>query len=517
MVDRSGARCFFVLGAAAVAAAFVLPPLIQIGAQLASTDATSFRLLTQARLFLLLGRSVAVAGAVTLLTLAAGLPLGLFFARARIPLRWPLLGVHILPMLLPPFIPALGWFHLLGRAGLLGSAATAGFLFGPMGLVFVLATVFTPIVTTLTLLGVRGLDPSLEEAGRLVARPLAVGVRLLIPAAWPAIALSAVVVFTLVFSEIGVPMLLRVVVYPSAVFARLGGLSFAPSEAAVLFLPLLPVGVVLFSAERWLIGARPFDVIGMRRELARPLFDGRSSFLAASLCLGAAVVSVMPFLELLRQARGAPAHEVLSWAGNSHWNGLLASGVTATIALALALPLGHGLARGSRTARVADGILAGGFFLPSAILGVGLIAVWNQPWSAWLYGSMFILVVGFVARYAIIAVRAVAASVRQSSPSLEDAACVAGAGYLCRLFLIVAPVHLRALAAAWLLVFAFGLRDLETAIMYYPPDGEPLTVRIFTLEANGPPKVVAALALVHAGITTLLLAGALFLARWRKT
>jgi iron(III) transport system permease protein len=48
-----------------------------------------------------------------------------------------------------------------------------------------------------------------------------------------------------------------------------------------------------------------------------------------------------------------------------------------------------------------------------------------------------------------------------------------------------------------LFTFAFCLRDLETAVMYYPPGGEPLTVRIVTLEANGPGAVVAGLALVQ--------------------
>lgn len=505
-----------VFGAAAAASVFVLPPLVKVAVRLASADATSLGLLEDGRLWALLGRSVAVAGAVTLLALLVGVPLGLVFARARFPLKWPLFGVHLLPMLLPPFIPALGWFHLLGRTGALGSEATASLLFSPSGLVFVLAIVFTPIITTLTLLGVRGLDPSLEEAGRLAARPLAVGLRLLVPAAWPAIALGAVVVFTLAFSEVGVPMLLRVVVYPSAVFARLGGLSFAPAEAAVLLVPLLPVAAGLFAAERWLIGARPFEMIGLRQEPARPLFSGSAALLAGAAALGAAIVSALPFAALLRQAAGVEAGEVLAWAGSSPLNGLLASATAASIALALALPLGHGLARGGHLARVADGVLAAGFFVPSAVLGVGLIAAWNRPWSVWLYGSMLILVAGFVARYAVIAVRTVAASVRQSAPSLEDAASVAGAGYLRRLLLVVAPVHARGLAAAWLLVLAFSLRDLETAVMYYPPDGEPLTVRIFTLEANGPPKVVAALALAHAGMTTLLLAGALLLARWRR-
>jgi len=68
----------------------------------------------------------------------------------------------------------------------------------------------------------------------------------------------------------------------------------------------------------------------------------------------------------------------------------------------------------------------------------------------------------------------------------------------------------RGIAAAFLLTFVFCLRDLETAVLFYPPGGEPLTVRVFTLEANGPAGVVAALALVQVLIAAaVLVAGSL--------
>ncbi|MEW6270640.1 MAG: hypothetical protein AB1689_15255, partial [Thermodesulfobacteriota bacterium] len=53
--------------------------------------------------------------------------------------------------------------------------------------------------------------------------------------------------------------------------------------------------------------------------------------------------------------------------------------------------------------------------------------------------------------------------------------------------------------------FVFALRDLETPVLFYPPGGEPLTVRIFTLEANAPTAVVAALATVQVVVTALVL------------
>jgi iron(III) transport system permease protein len=135
------------------------------------------------------------------------------------------------------------------------------------------------------------------------------------------------------------------------------------------------------------------------------------------------------------------------------------------------------------------------------LLGVGLIAVWNRPETRFVYATLAIVVVGYVARYSIVGLRTVGSAIAQTSPAFEEAAAVAGASYLKRLFLIVVPISARGLGVTALLAFVFCLRDLETAVLYYPPGGEPLPVRILTLEANGQEPVVAALAVVHVLVT----------------
>jgi iron(III) transport system permease protein len=78
---------------------------------------------------------------------------------------------------------------------------------------------------------------------------------------------------------------------------------------------------------------------------------------------------------------------------------------------------------------------------------------------------------------------------------------------------ILIPSAGRGLGLAWLATFVFCLRDLETAVLYYPPGREPLTVRIFTLEANGPEPIVAGLACLHVVITGLVVVTGAWLLR----
>lgn len=488
-----------IVGAAgAVLVCAVLPPLLQVGRELLGSG-SSLGLLASGRLWWLLARSLGLSAAVTLLALTVGVPLGVLFSRATFPLRKFLFAVHVAVVFLPPFLPALGWFHLFGREGWLGGAFSTRILFSELGVVLVLASCFTPIVTALTAIGVSGVDASLEEAARIVGGPWRVAARVLVPCAAPAIALGGIVVFALAFSELGVPMFLRVDVYPAVVFSRLGGMDFAPGEAAVFVLPLVVVALGLLWLERRFAGRRAIAVLGSRARAQEALFGPRPQFFV--LAALAAVTSVLP-LAVLAVHAGAQGSigEVMRWTGDAPWNGLRASAVAAVVMTAIALVLGRALARGRRVSAWFDGLATLAFILPSSILGVGIVGAWNRPATNWLYASFAILVIGFVARYSAVATRTFAAAVAQVPPSLEDAARTVGAGYIRRLGL-VAGLARRGLVATFVLALVFALRDLETAALFYPPGGEPLTVRIFTLEANGPPAVVSALAMLHVLIT----------------
>ena len=116
-----------------------------------------------------------------------------------------------------------------------------------------------------------------------------------------------------------------------------------------------------------------------------------------------------------------------------------------------------------------------------------------------------------------VAIRVVASAVSQTPIDLEQAAAASGARFGRRLARIVLPLNARGVGLAWLLALIFCLRDLETAVLFYPPGGEPLTVRIFTLEANGPESVLAGLSALHIGMTAaVLVVGSMSISRWAR-
>jgi len=449
----------------------------------------------------LLLTSAGLAMAVTLTSVALGVPLGIALARLDVPGARAALLLHVAPMFLPPFLVALGWFHLLGRDGLLGSESGSRLLFSRAGHVLVLTLCLTPVVTSLVALAASGIAPVLEDAARIVAGARRIVLRILVPLTLPAATLAGLIVFTLAFSELGVPMFLRVPAYPAAILARLGGIDFAPNEALALSLPLLAFALLLFGVE-WSLarrfGAPALALASSRRRL--PL--GRWRVFVGMVVWVYVICTFLPIVALL--LHGLPAlPEVTGWLGTSVRNSILAAGSAATLVTVLAATAGWAIGRRRPGSRVLDALAFVGFATPSALLGVALIALWNRPATSAVYGSLTIVVLGYVCRYAAIGMRTVTASVLQTPASTEDAAATAGAGFVRRLRGIIVPEQRRALLGAWLLAFVFSLRDLETPVLFYPPGGEPLTVRIFTLEANAPGAVVAGLATVQVVLTAL--------------
>jgi iron(III) transport system permease protein len=146
--------------------------------------------------------------------------------------------------------------------------------------------------------------------------------------------------------------------------------------------------------------------------------------------------------------------------------------------------------------------------LPGSVIGIGLISLWNTKVTSFIYASPAILILGYVAQYAILPMRVVSASLGAVPRSLEEAARLSGAGWLMTMRDIVAPLAGRGLLAAWLIGYVFSLRDVAISIVVYPPGADPLPVRILTLMANGAPSLIAALCTILIAVTLLPLAAA---------
>ena len=138
-----------------------------------------------------------------------------------------------------------------------------------------------------------------------------------------------------------------------------------------------------------------------------------------------------------------------------------------------------------------------------------MTTLWNRPGPIGaVYGTVTMLLLAYLARFVPVAALVTAASVRQIPRSHEEAAAVAGVGWLRAVAAVVIPQVTRGLAAAWVVAFVFAFGELGASILVSPPGESTLPIRIYTLIANAPSSTVAALALLQVVVIAVPLAAA---------
>ncbi len=469
-------------------------------------------LLSSAHQWTLMGNSVLLAFLVTVLSVAAGVPLGVLFGKTDLPLRRFFTVLFVLPLMVPPYILAVSWTGLLGRDGLLAQVAgqqvayaTSNLLFGLPGCVFVLFSIFLPIPMLLTMVFLRTVNPELEEAGLLISGWGQVMRGITLPLVMPGILLSAMIVFLLGMGEFSVPNFLRFDVFAVESFTQFSAFyNFEAATAAAVPLAavtfLLLVAETLFLRERtyqprlWTSGGVQLIPLGKRR-----------GWIAAVVGLVGLVTVVLPLVVLLIQSAGPSAYsEAFRRAGPSLLRSLEYACVGATLLAVLGLFTGYLIqTRALGCWRYLDSLTLFLFALPSTVIGIGLISLWNRPWTNLIYGTPAIVILGYMAKYLALTSRISVTQVAMIPPSMEEAAQVLGAGWFKRMAQVVMPLSRPGLFAAWVVGYVFTLRDTGITMLVYPPGHDTLPVRIYTLMANGSPRLVAALCVVMVVVTVL--------------
>lgn len=461
--------------------------------------------------------NTALLGTMTaVLATVIGAPLGMALARLELRGKAIIRVLLAAPMLLPPFVVGLAWISLGGSHGLLAQIAGRDLLsawtYSLSGAVLVLALVLYPVSMLATEVAVRRIEPRLEEAAFIVASPRRVMWHITLRLAAPSIAAAALVIFVLAISEFGVPGLLRVRVYTTEVFTAFAAL-YDFSRATVLTLPLLVTSTVVVAIAVAMAGER---LIATRRAIAGrclPLFDAWKPATVVAATAMVLLALVVPLAALTREALGVRSWaSVVAGSGAAIRNSLVLAAVGATLTIGVGLWLGYARARSRPlVGTAADLAFVVLFAVPSTVVGVGLIGLWNRPGILGVvYGTDAMLLLVCLARFLPVAALGIAAAVRQVPYSHEEAAAAAGAGWLRTMAQIVAPQMLLSLVAVWVVVFVLAFGELGASILVAPPGEATLPIRIYTLIANAPPANVAALALLQ----SLVIISPLILLAW---
>jgi iron(III) transport system permease protein len=121
---------------------------------------------------------------------------------------------------------------------------------------------------------------------------------------------------------------------------------------------------------------------------------------------------------------------------------------------------------------------------PGIVLGVALLMTYVRlPLP--IYGTIWILVIGFITRYIPYGVRFCYPGLLQINKELEESAQMSGASWKTVFRKILVPLMIPSLFAGWIYIFLHSVRGLSLPLLLHRPGTEVVAVLIFDMWENG--------------------------------
>ncbi|MEO0587552.1 MAG: iron ABC transporter permease, partial [Planctomycetota bacterium] len=261
--------------------------------------------------------SLKVAVCTTVLSLVIAMPLALLAARYRFPGKSLVTAFVLVPLILPPFVGAIGLQALLGRFGSVNALLVNVGLLSPdepgfdflggfgigrfAGVVLMEALHLYPIIYLNLTAALANIDPSLEEAAdNMGAGRFSRFWRVTLPLVMPGIFAGGTIVFIWSFTELGTPLMFDFyAVTPVQVFFGLSEVSTSPRPFALVVV-MLAVAISLYLVGRLLLGGRGYAMQGKAQAAGTmPTLPGIWGWAATVFFVGVTLLAVMPHVGVL--------------------------------------------------------------------------------------------------------------------------------------------------------------------------------------------------------------------------
>jgi iron(III) transport system permease protein len=454
-----------------------------------------------------LADSIWVSCAAAVLGLVIGFPIAWLTNRTNLPGRRFVIGAMWFVILLPSWLPALGWQRLVQLDGVmyrvgLNLPFVTHAVMGPIGVVLLLGLRCVPFTYLAISAALTGLGQEFEDAARVHGATRYGSIRLVAPILAPAITSALAIGFAESVSDFGVASTLAYAAhFPLATYQLYADINnFPPSfsgAAAIGWLLVGSVAVPLALQARALKG-RSYQVLsGRTRPVVRRELTRRGKFTAVSF------VSLFYLAALGVPAFGAVSSSMLADFGaslrptlvnyklvfeNSGLAGplersLVYALITASITVVGGFIFASQLTkRPTKATRALDFLLLAAVALPGVVFGAGYIFAYNLPFLSRIginiYQTVSLLILGYVASSLPTNARVLVGAVSQVQRSLHEAGRTHGLGNMAAWWSGVFPVLSRPLTMAWLLTFCGILLELPISQLLYPPGSPPVSVAI---------------------------------------
>jgi iron(III) transport system permease protein len=453
----------------------------------------------------------------------------------------------VTPLMIAPQVTALAWLQLFGPASpllkLLGLAPPLGTrnpLYSAQGIILLLGVQYGPLVFLMVRAGLRKLPRELVEAGLAGGASRWTVLRtIVLPLMTPSIIGASALVFVSCVGNFGIPAFLGIpanfLVLPTLIYQRLAGAG--PSVLAEVAVLSVLIGAIAMA------GIVTQDIVSRRRDyriattsLPVEPFELRGSrvFVEALMWLIVFVILVLPlfglFLTSLVPGYGIPLSLKTATMSNYSFvlfdhaaakraflNSTVLSVSAAVFAVIIAVPLGYFIAwRAAWWSKVLNLTVELPYALPGVVLSIAALLLFLKPIpliDLQIYNTVWIILYAYLARFMVLALRPTVSGFHQIDRSLEEAAQVAGAGFVMRLRTIIFPMIAPVAVAGGLLIFMTALSELTVSALLWSSGSETIGVVIFSFEQGGDSSYAAAVSMMTVTLTVVLMIASNALAR----
>jgi len=453
-------------------------------------------------------RLVAAAGA---LALPVGLPLAFLLFRTDAWGRRPALGLLAVSAFVPMPLHATAWLGAFGNAGRARAFGVTPALAGWPGAAFVHATAALPWIVLLAGVGLRAVEPELEEAASLDLPAWRVALGVTFRRSLAAVAGAALAVAVLTAGDMTVTDLLQVRTYAEEAYFQYS-LGNGPGAAgAVALPPLVVLGGLIVVGARGLLDADPARLASAAGgAMVWRLGRWRVAAGAATLALVGGMAA-LPLSSLVWHAGrvGGAAGSPPRWsaggllgtlrfawddaAGPLGESAALAA-ASATLAAALAWALAWRCREPGPWRWVTAGSVALSLAAPGPVAGMALVLAYRGLPA--VYDSAAMVTLAGVLRTLPYALLVLWPSVRTIPEAFLDAAAVDGLGPRGVVGRVALPMARGATVAAWGVAFALALGELPATNLVTPPGLTPISVVIWGMLHSGVESRLAGIVLI---------------------
>lgn len=431
----------------------------------------------------------------------------------------------VLPLMIPPQVTALAWVQAFSPTspvlGFLGFALTPGArhpLFSAAGIILLLGLNNAPLVFLTVRAALSRLPANLAEASRAAgAGNIRLILTILLPLARSGIFAGAAIAFVSAIGNFGIQAMLGIPArFPTLItliYQQLN--SYGPAalaDLASLSVLLVIITVAGIGLSGWLSrqsdvrvesGGRPAEIdLGWSRPwieiaawlyLAAALVLPLSALLATSLVKGFGQELTMANLTFTNYANALFHHASIR---NAFLTSLLLTTATVILLTVVSLFLAYFLSwRKGPVVRLIQMAAELSYALPGIILGIAMILFFLKPLPLVgfsIYGTVWIILAAYLSNFLALALRPILGGFVQIDRSLEEAAQVAGAGFLVRLRDVILPLVAPAAVAGGIIVFMSALNEIQVSILLVSSSARTLGPMIVFLEEGGSSTLAAA-------------------------